>query len=129
MRGARPFLRGSIVRPHEIPNATGSVKPAGKKKRLGYFTTGAIEFGDIAARRKVERVYVGHIHALGYANHKNVRYVLSGGGGSPLYDFPNIPGEKTAHYILVEAGPQGVLDRIVTLQGEELRFALSGPSK
>lgn len=84
----------------------------------GYFERGSSEFGRIMAGRRVERVYMGHVHAYGVAEHSGVRYVLTGGGGSPLYPLP--PGEpqyKTAHYILVEAGPGPLRETVYELEG------------
>lgn len=93
------------------------------KPSFHYFNAGAAEFADIVSRRRVDRVYMGHIHALAYADYRGVRYVVSGGGGSPIYRLPWLEGEKIAHYMLVEVGPDGVRERIVPLKGGERRFA------
>lgn len=83
-----------------------------------YFTEGSVEFGVLAARYRVERVYVGHIHAFGHARHRGVAYVLTGGGGSPLYPLPpNYPRSKFAHFIEAELSPSGVRETVHRLDG------------
>ncbi len=85
-----------------------------------YFNRNAAEFGDLMAERGVERVYFGHIHAFGMAEHKGVRYVLSGGGGSPLYPLPDTePQCLFAHYIRVRLGPGQIRETVSTLDGRE----------
>ena len=114
------FLRGRFTKPHKTPKEPSSIKI---KKGAAWFAQGAMEFGELMTRHGVKRVYMGHIHALAYADYQGVRYVLSGGGGSPLYRLPGmIPGKKTSHYIVVEAGPDGITERIETLKGETLTF-------
>lgn len=72
----------------------------------GFFKRGSPEFEEIAARRGVERVYMGHIHAFGMADHRGTRYILSGGGGSPLYFMPgDMPQCRITHFLEVSAGP------------------------
>lgn len=84
----------------------------------GYFTDGAKEFTEIASQAKVERVYMGHIHAFGVAQYKGVTYVLTGGGGSPLYPLPpGYPNRKFTHYIRVEANETGLKETVYTLDG------------
>jgi UDP-2,3-diacylglucosamine pyrophosphatase LpxH len=114
------YLRGRFSKPGKEPRRK---KKDRIKKSVGWFKTGALEFSEIVSRRRVDRVYVGHLHALGYADYSGVRYVLSGGGGSPLYRVPGkIPGKKVSHYIVVEAGPAGITERIETLKGDTLSF-------
>ncbi|PCI39994.1 MAG: hypothetical protein COB53_02115 [Elusimicrobia bacterium] len=83
-----------------------------------YFETGATRFGSILAARGVERVYMGHIHAFGVANVNGVKYVLTAGGGSPLYPLPgSYPKRKKAHYLLVEATSAGLTETVYELDG------------
>jgi 3',5'-cyclic AMP phosphodiesterase CpdA len=84
-------------------------------KKMGGFSEGAHEFADILAKREVERVYMGHVHAFGVQDYKGVRYVLTGGGGSPL--FPCGASDKFYHYLTVSVGPEGVTERVHTLEG------------
>ncbi|PCI39902.1 MAG: hypothetical protein COB53_02280 [Elusimicrobia bacterium] len=117
------YLKGRWALPAEMPEQGAEEAEKALKTSRAYFGTGAREFSEIVSRRGVERVYMGHIHALAYAEYAGVRYVLSGGGGSPLYSYPGSPGQKISHYIMVEAGPEGVRETIVTSRGEEMAFA------
>jgi hypothetical protein len=47
--------------------------------------------------------------------HEGVTYVLSGGGGSPLY--PSTSLARLHHYLEVEAGPEGVRETVRPLNG------------
>ncbi|MFC1680053.1 hypothetical protein ACFL2T_07585, partial [Elusimicrobiota bacterium] len=51
-------------------------------------------------------VYFGHIHGFGVQDFSGVRYVLTGGGGSPL--FPSGARDRFHHYLVVSVGPDGV---------------------
>jgi len=112
------YLRGRFAKPKREPKEA-SLKV---KESVGWFTEGAIELAALMTRYRVDRVYFGHLHTLAYADYGGVRYVISGGGGSPLYRAPGIPGTKTSHYIVVEAGPSGITERIETLRGKSLTF-------
>lgn len=85
----------------------------GGARGVGGFKNGARELTDLLSRRRVSRVYMGHIHAFGVQDYKGVRYILTGGGGSPL--FPCGVKDVFHHYLVVEAGPDGI--------GETVRFA------
>jgi 3',5'-cyclic AMP phosphodiesterase CpdA len=90
---------------------------------LGGFIEGSEEFTAMMTRRHVARVYCGHIHGLAWTDYGGVRYVLSGGGGSPLYPSPV---ERVYHYITVDAGEAGVRETVHTLEGRE--FDLPEPA-
>lgn len=79
------------------------------------FATGAREFAELIAAKRVERVYVGHIHGFDVAEHQGVRYVLTGGAGAPLYE-QTAPG-NFYHVVLVEAGPDGLRETVHKLDG------------
>lgn len=84
----------------------------------GYFDEGSEEFGRLVAQGRVKRVYMGHIHAFGLAEKDGVRYVLTGGGGSPLYPLPpGYPKRKFAHYVQVTAGPGALTETVFELGG------------
>ena len=72
----------------------------------------ALRFTELVGRRKVDRVFVGHIHAYGEKEIQGVRYVLSGGAGAPLDPSPH----AYFHYVLVTVSPAGVQDRVVRLR-------------
>lgn len=77
---------------------------------LGGFRPGASEFVSLMSRRGVDRVYFGHIHAFSVQDLGGVRYVLTGGGGSPL--FPCGIGDVFHHYLVVSVGPDGVRETV-----------------
>ena len=72
----------------------------------------ALRFTELVGRRKVDRVFVGHIHAYGEKEIEGVRYVLSGGAGAPLDPSPH----AYFHYVLVTVSPAGIQDRVVRLR-------------
>jgi hypothetical protein len=83
-----------------------------------YFEDGAAEFDDLVSHGNVAAVYMGHIHAFWAADYKGVRYVISGGGGSPLYPLPpGYPKKKFAHYMTVAASPSGLVETIHPYHG------------
>jgi 3',5'-cyclic AMP phosphodiesterase CpdA len=83
--------------------------------RLGGFERGAREFTDLLSEQAVERVYMGHVHCFGVQDYKGVRYVLTGGGGSPL--FPSGASDKFHHYITVSVSASGIRERVHSLDG------------
>lgn len=87
-------------------------------KGAGGFKLGADEFEGIVSAAGVDRVYVGHIHALGVLDHGGVRYVLTGGGGSPL--FPTKIKDVFHHYLKVDVGPEGITETVVKADGERI---------
>lgn len=106
------YLHGRII-------SKKPAEPQGVLKPEGYFTQGAERFREIVKKRRVERVYFGHIHAYGTAMVDGVGYVLTAGGGSPLYPLPpGYPQLKPAHYIWVEIGPKGLTETVHTMDGE-----------
>jgi predicted phosphodiesterase len=82
----------------------------GASRGIGGFKPGAVEFTEIASRWQVDRVYLGHIHGFGVQDYKGVRYVLTGGGGSPL--FPSGVNDKFHHFIVARVTPQGIRETV-----------------
>lgn len=104
-----------IVFTHMAPAV---IKPWGKgggDKSWGGFKEGSAEFADLVSRRKVERVYVGHIHGLRFKEFRGVRYVITGGGGSPL--FPGGVRNNFHHYLTVEVTPDGIRETVHKADG------------
>lgn len=97
------------------------------RKGAGGFKQGAREFTRIVAARGVERVYMGHIHAFGALQKDGMRYVLSGGGGSPL--FPSPVRRKFHHYLVIEAGPGGLKETVHRADGRSFSLTWPGPSR
>ncbi len=82
---------------------------------VGGFKKGADEMMEIFSGRGVDRVYMGHIHAFSVQDFKGVRYVLTGGGGSPL--FPVGKSDVFHHTLTVTVGPEGVSETLHPLHG------------
>lgn len=83
-----------------------------------YFDDGAAEFDELISHGGVAAVYMGHIHAFWAADHRGVRYVISGGGGSPLYPLPpGYPKKRFAHYLTVRASAAGLTETVHPLKG------------
>lgn len=88
-----------------------------------YFKDGASRFEELVSNGGVAAVYMGHIHAFEAYDHRGVRYVISGASGSPLYPLPpGYPTRRFTHWLLVEAGPEGLRETVIPLKGA--RFAL-----
>ena len=79
------------------------------------FGVNAQEMADLFAVRKVERVYVGHIHAFDVADYKGVRYVLTGGAGAGLHE-QMAPGNFN-HVVLVDVLPTGLRETVYRTDG------------
>src|SRR5262249_30643276 len=83
-----------------------------------YFSQNSVAFGRLLAERRVSRVYMGHIHAFGVARRGPTTFVLSGGGGSPLYPLP--PGEprrKFTAFLEVNVSGDSVSETVHELSG------------
>lgn len=107
--------RRSIVFTH-VPPALLRLWGGSAAARLGGFKQGAVEFAGILSRRKVERVYMGHVHCFGVQDYQGVRYVLTGGGGSPLYPVLGA-ADRFHHYLTVSVGIHGVRERVHAADG------------
>ncbi|MBI4375175.1 MAG: metallophosphoesterase [Elusimicrobia bacterium] len=91
-----------------------------KDFRTGFFEKGSREFEALVSNPShgVRRVYAGHIHALGLAEHRGVRYVITGAGGSPLYPMPGgYPQCRVTHFIEVSVSGERVSETVQTLEG------------
>ncbi len=110
----------TIVFTHMPPAYLGEWTDFPGKKGAGGFVKGADEFGEIVRRRGVQRVYMGHIHAFGALEREGVRYVLTGGGGSAL--FPSRVRDRFHHFLVLELGPQGVVETIHDSDGRRVKL-------
>ncbi|HEX4048219.1 MAG TPA: metallophosphoesterase [Elusimicrobiota bacterium] len=100
----------AVVFTHMPPAPLGEWTDFAGRKGSGGFRGGAEEFMSLMSERKVARVYVGHVHAFGALERGGVRYVLTGGGGSPL--FPGPVKERFHHYLTVDDGPDGLVETV-----------------
>lgn len=111
----KPTLLFLHIPPVYLKGLIKSVVPEDDEKMMsGYFEGGSDRFREILARRRPKRVYMGHIHAFGTAELDGVKYVLTAGGGSPLYPLPpGYPGYKRTHYLWVTASAGGSVSETV----------------
>lgn len=86
---------------------------------LGGFTKGSREFAEVVEAAKVSRVYMGHVHAFGVQDHRGVRYVLTGGGGSAL--FPSGADDRFHHFLRVDITPDAISETVHTAEGTWFR--------
>jgi len=98
---------------------------SGRRRGAGGFKEGSAEFLRLMSRSCVDRVYFGHIHAFGVQDLGGVRYVLTGGGGSPL--FPIGLQDRFHHYIVAEIGPKGVRDAAFCADGRSFDLPPARP--
>ena len=73
-------------------------------------------FEKLMTEHKVDRVYMGHIHGYGIAQKGGVKYVLSGGGGSPLYLLPTTAPQLFYHYVTVSMDDKGIHETVHPLK-------------
>ena len=117
-RPIMPALRKLAVSAEPIAHPAGL---GGYLKDLitNYFKDGASEFEEIVSNGGVKAVYMGHIHAFWAADYRGVRYVISGGGGSPLYRPlpPGYPQHHFAHTLRVRVGSSGLVETALPYKG------------
>lgn len=107
----------SVVFTHMPPAPLGEFADWGRIKGHGGFKTGAEQFMHVVKRHRVARVYMGHVHALGAVERDGVRYVLTGGGGSPLYPHGKHL-ERRHHFLTIEFGPDGPEETVHYADGQ-----------
>jgi len=107
---SRPGVTRRFVFCH-IPPAFFEAVFARDRRRRG-FRKNAEAFHELMKRHGVDEVFMAHIH--GFASHvfDGTRYTLTAGGGAPLSGRLDRSGQ-TYHYLLLEAGPDGISRRII----------------
>lgn len=106
---------GAVVFTHIPPAPLSEWTDWGRFKGAGGFKEGSGEFMRLMTVNRVERVYMGHIHGLGVLERGGVRYVLTGGGGSPL--FPGPVKKRLHHWLSVDVGPEGIVETVHAADG------------
>lgn len=87
---------------------------------MGGFERGARDFVGLMSVLGVDRVYMGHVHCFGVQDLRGVRYILTGGGGSPL--FPSGAADRFHHYLTVSVSPRGFHERVHSLDGSSFQI-------
>lgn len=114
-----PEIRHKVVFTHIAPSGLAKWTDFMGVKDVGSFTPGSAEFMAIAESRGVDRVYFGHVHGFDVIDRGSTRYVLTGGGGSPLFAV-NIK-QRFHHFLTVEAGPDGIVETVHKADGSRMR--------
>ena len=114
--------RRAVVFTHIPPAPLGQWTDYGKLKGVGGFWEGSKEFMSLMSERRVERVYMGHVHGLGAAVVGGVRYVLTGGGGSPLFPGAIPRPARVHHWLEVSVGPDGLHETVHMASGLSFRL-------
>lgn len=88
------------------------------------FSGNADRFMALVERYKTEFCIFSHIHAFDHVRHHGTHYVVSGGGGAPLYTF--IPlmapdGGHFYHYLLFDVSPGKVTFKVMKLEPAPLQ--------
>jgi hypothetical protein len=82
-------------------------------------------WGDIFERHQVQVIMNGHDHYYHHAVHGGTHYIVTAGGGAPLYDTDAIQPEtvkykKIEHYMRIDVGVEQTILKAVLLDGEVL---------
>ena len=80
-------------------------------------------WGDIFERHNVTAVLNGHDHYYHHAEHGGTHYIVTAGGGAPLYDTDAIQPEtveykKIEHYMRVDVGLEQATMKAIDINGE-----------
>lgn len=93
-------------------------KPPYTEIWLHSFSKNANKFMQIVEKYKVNYVLCGHIHAFDKLVKNNVTYVVTGGGGAPLYPLPVFHSKDAGafyHYVLMEVSAKGIKETVIKL--------------
>ena len=79
-------------------------------------------WGDIFERHSVTAVLNGHDHYYHHAEHGGTHYIVTAGGGAPLYDTDAIQPEtvnykKIEHFMRIDVGPEKTTMKAVDING------------
>lgn len=80
-------------------------------------------WGDIFERYNVTAVLNGHDHYYHHAEHGGTHYIVTAGGGAPLYDTDAIQPEtvkykKIEHFMRVDVGEKSTIMKAIDINGE-----------
>ena len=80
-------------------------------------------WGDIFERHRVTAVLNGHDHYYHHAEHGGTHYIVTAGGGAPLYDTDAIQPETVAykkieHYMRIDVDPEKTTMKAIDINGD-----------
>ena len=79
-------------------------------------------WGDIFERHRVSAVMNGHDHYYEHAFHGGTHYIVTAGGGAPLYDTDalqpeTVKAEKVHHYMSIDVGEEQTILKAIRIDG------------
>jgi len=78
------------------------------------FSKGSNKFVNLMKKRRVDEVFMGHIHAYSTEERDGVRYTVTGGGGASLHKRYGHEGNAN-HYVVVDVKENGIQEKVVRL--------------
>jgi predicted phosphodiesterase len=116
----------TIVYFHHPPYSTNTKRKANQEEMQRIFAR-------ILEKYQVDAVFSGHDHNYQHNLVNGVHYLVSGGGGAPLYDIEKgIPGvtlklAQVEHYLLATVTPEKIAFEAMDLNGKQIDyFEISG---
>ncbi len=91
-------------------------------------------WGDIFERHNVNAVLNGHDHYYHHAEHGGTHYIVTAGGGAPLYDTDAIQPEtvkykKIEHFMRIDVGSENTTMKAIDINGEIIEEIVTGKRK
>ena len=80
------------------------------------FSANSKKFMQLVEKYKVNYALCGHIHAFDKLVQNNVNYIITGGGGAPVYPLPifhSKSGGGFYHYLLMQVSSKGIKETLV----------------
>ena len=80
-------------------------------------------WGDIFERHRVTAVLNGHDHYYHHAEHGGTHYIVTAGGGAPLYETDSIQPEtvtykKIEHFMRIDVAPEQTTMKAIDINGD-----------
>lgn len=96
-----------------------------KKSRVAEAEKRREFWGDIFERHRVNAVLNGHDHYYAHAIHGGTHYIITAGGGAPLYDLDDIQPEtvkykKIEHFMRVDVGGDHATLKAIDINGDTI---------
>ena len=94
-----------------------------KRSRVAEAVKRRAFWGDIFERHNVTAVLNGHDHYYHHAKHGGTHYIVTAGGGAPLYDTDAIQPEtvrykKIEHFMRIDVGAKNTTMKAIDINGE-----------
>lgn len=105
-----------------------------KKSRVAEAEQRRAFWGDIFERHHVTAVLNGHDHYYAHAIHGGTHYIITAGGGAPLYDLDDIQPEtvkykKTEHFMRIDVGQDQTIMQAIDIHGDVIEKIIANRRK